>query len=199
LISSIAETDNHPGFGILGAKYVLNVLTDSGRADLAYKMVTQTTYPSWGHWIEQGATTLWETWEGKASLNHIMFGDVSSWMFKTLAGIAPDYDHPGFQHFECRPHVLGDVTWVKAEHKTLYGRIKSDWKIGADSLEYHVEIPVNTAARVFLPARDQESVSESGRPVTEADGVAVVGMEDGCLVMEVGSGEYDFEVAFKAS
>jgi alpha-L-rhamnosidase len=75
----------------------LHALSDNGRSDVAYKIVNQTTFPSWGNWIGQGATTLWEQWDGSESRNHIMFGDVSAWFYKNLAGIAPDNNQPGFK------------------------------------------------------------------------------------------------------
>ena len=95
LVKNIESQDYHIDTGILGAKYLFNALANNGRIDVAYRMATQTTAPSYGNWIEQGATTLWEDWPGASSLNHIMFGDISAWFYKYLAGIQLDPDAPG--------------------------------------------------------------------------------------------------------
>ncbi len=194
LLSAIEEKDNHPWFGILGAKYVLNVLTDEGCADTAFKIATQTTYPSWGHWLAQGATTLWETWEGTDSQNHIMFGDISAWMYKTLAGIAPDASSPGFRHFTIRPQVLSGLTWAKAEHKCMYGLIKSGWRVTEDSILFDVQIPANTTATIYLPAENPDAVQESGHSIDNIYGIVTAGEEDGCIILNAGSGEYHFTI-----
>jgi alpha-L-rhamnosidase len=194
LKEAIVEKDNHPWFGILGTKYVPNVLTNEGYADLALTMLAQTTYPSWGHWLEQGATTLWETWEGPDSQNHIMFGDISAWMYKTLAGISPDAASPGFRHFIIRPRILKGITWVSAEHRCMYGLIRSSCRVEGDSILFDIEIPANTTATIYLPG-STDNVQESGRPVGEADGIGVVGEENGCVILNAGSGAYKFIIS----
>jgi alpha-L-rhamnosidase len=192
LLAAIAARDGFLDFGILGAKYVLNALTASGQAEAAYALATQTEYPSWGWWIAQGATTLWETWDGKSSRNHIMFGDLSAWMYKTLAGIKPA--EPGFKSFTIHPHVVGDLTWVRAEHQSPYGVIRSAWEKTADGLALEVEIPANTVARVYLPAADAAQVTEGGKALAEAEGVTGVIPREGQVAVQVGSGVYRFEV-----
>ena len=120
LISRLAADKMNLDFGIIGAKAVLNALTLCGEPDAAYRIVNSTRYPGWGYWVKQGATTLWETWNGKKlSLDHILFGDVSAWFYKTLAGIRPDPEQPGFKHFYVTPFFPADLKWVKAGHKTL--------------------------------------------------------------------------------
>ena len=89
LVAAVEQANNHIDTGILGAKYLLNALLENGRADVAYRIVAQKDQPSWGWWLEQGATTLWEQWNGNESRNHIMFGDISAWFYKALAGINP--------------------------------------------------------------------------------------------------------------
>ena len=103
LVAAVEKANSHIDTGILGAKYLLNALLENGRADVAYRMVAQNDQPSWGWWLEQGATTLWEQWNGTESRNHIMFGDVSAWFYKALAGIQPDPRSPGFKHFFDHP------------------------------------------------------------------------------------------------
>jgi len=195
LIAVIAEHDGKLTFGILGAKYVLNALVEYGRPDLAYAFAAQTDYPSWGHWIAQGATTLWEAWEGTSSRNHIMFGDISAWFFKTLAGLRPDADAPGFQHFTVTPYFPADLDWVQAEHDTAYGRIRSAWRREAGSLTLEVEVPVNTTATITLPAMTGVAVTESGQALENAEGIMSVTREDTQVTCTVGSGSYRFQVA----
>lgn len=98
LSRSVENAHCKADFGVLGAKYVPRVLAEYGRIDLAYRLLTQTDFPGWGHWLKRGATSLWENWDGSGSRNHIMFGDVSAWMYHFLAGIRPDPEQPGFRH-----------------------------------------------------------------------------------------------------
>ncbi len=121
----IDTTSMNLDFGILGAKYVLNALTMFNRPGPAYKMVDTEKYPGWGYWVKKGATTLWEQWsDNSGSLNHIMYGDVSAWMYKTLAGIRPDPEHPGFKHFFIHPWFPDNLQWVRAHYHSMYGDIR---------------------------------------------------------------------------
>lgn len=189
LLSEIDKHDGHLWCGILGTKYILHALTDNGKADVAYTIATQRTFPSWGDWIDRGATTLWESWKGDYSQNHIMFGDISAWFYSTLGGIKPDSDYPGFKHTIIQPHVLGDLKWVRAEHISMYGRIRSYWSKGENGLTLEVEVPVNSTATVYVPAEDAEKIDTSN-----AVGSKYMRMENGYAVYEAGSGVYRFQV-----
>ncbi|MFZ4507085.1 MAG: glycoside hydrolase family 78 protein [Fimbriimonas sp.] len=145
------ERQGHIDTGIIGAKNVLRVLSEGGRTDLAYKLVTRKEVPSWAYWIEQGATTLWEDWKGESSLNHIMFGDVSNWFIQWLGGIGLDPQSPGFRHFFVRPQPVGGLTWVKASHRSPYGTISSQWTLKGKTFRLKIEVPPNTTATVVLP------------------------------------------------
>jgi alpha-L-rhamnosidase len=158
LVEMIQKNDGHLDAGILGTKYLIDSLTAAGRADLVYGMATKTDYPSWGRWLEQGATTLWEQWNGEASRNHIMFGHVGAWFYAALGGIMPDPEAPGFKHVIIQPQLLGDTTWVRAEHKSPYGTIKSAWERKGDAFSLKLTIPANTTATVYVPASSRESV-----------------------------------------
>src|SRR5690606_18527771 len=145
LFNDVIGNNNHLDVGILGAKYLLHVLSDHGHGELAYDIVNQRSFPGWGYWMEQGATTLWEKWDGTMSQNHVMFGDVSAWFYKALAGIAPDEMHPGFKRIRFAPNFVRDLQWVKATHTSLYGEIHSHWSRSADEITWQIRIPVNTA------------------------------------------------------
>ncbi len=151
LVSAVKEKDDHLDCGILGTKYLLHALSDNGRSDVAYKIVNQRTFPGWGNWIEQGATTLWEQWDGTESRNHIMFGDVSAWFYKNLAGISPDSREPGFKRISFRPYFPPDLQWVKASHESMYGQIKADWTRSGKYINYNIAIPGNTTGEVVMP------------------------------------------------
>lgn len=214
LVEQVELRERHIDCGILGAKYIMHALTENGRADLAYAIATQRTYPGWGHWIEQGATTLWESWSGDTSLNHHMFSDVSAWFYKGLAGINPDESAPGFKHVVIRPNPVSGLEWVRASHESMYGTVSSEWRVDEDRFELRVRIPVNCTATVVMPGEYCLSVTESGRPVDgSVDGPAgaeggASRAEDGALSagngilgichrassvsIEVGSGDYVF-------
>lgn len=190
LVAAVEKTDNHIDTGILGAKYLLYALLDNGRADVAYRMVAQRDQPSWGWWLGQGATTLWEQWNGTESRNHIMFGDVSAWFYKALAGIQPDPQAPGFKHFFITPQVVGDLTAARGSYDSIRGRIVSDWRVAKGEFTLDLTVPANTAATVSLPIAG--TVLEGGQPASQADGVKPLGTAGGRSVLEVAAGSYRF-------
>lgn len=158
LVATVEEHKRHHDCGILGTKYLLHALTDAGRVDLAYANATQTDFPSWGHWIKQGATTLWEMWNGNGSHNHHMASDISDWFYKGLAGINPDPTAPGFKHFFIRPNPVGDLRWVCAWHLCPYGRIESNWTWENGTFTLDVLVPPNCTATALLPSRGERSL-----------------------------------------
>lgn len=201
LVSKIEkETNGHIGTGLVGGQWLMRVLSDNGRADLAYHIATRKEYPGWGYMISKDATTIWELWNGDTadpamnSGNHVMLiGDLNIWFTEYLAGIRPA--SPGFKTFTVKPYPVGDLNWVEGEVDTAYGTISSAWKRGqVGVLKLDVTVPVNTTATVHIPATNAESVSEGGKPAVGAQGVKSVGMQNGSAVFEVGSGTYAFEV-----
>ena len=192
LVVAVEKANHHIDTGILGAKYLLNALLENGRADVAYRIVAQKDQPSWGWWVGQGATTLWEEWGGGGSRIHIMFGDVSAWFYKALAGIVPDPKAPGFKHFWVKPHVVGDLTSARAEYNSVRGRIVSDWSLVHGEFRLDLTVPANSTATVSLPIREAAQVREGGKPAGQTAGVRFVRMEDQRAVYEVGSGTYHF-------
>ena len=194
LLKEIDQSGGNLDCGILGTKYILHVLTNRGKADVAYNIATKRTFPSWGHWIDQGATTLWENWEGSASRNHIMFGDVSAWFYEAIAGISPDPDNTGFKHIIIKPNLVGDLKWAKADHISMYGRIGSSWTREGDGFTLEVDIPANTTATIYIPSVFLKEITEGGQPITKAVGVKLLESKDGCTVVAVGSGSYKFTV-----
>lgn len=141
--------------GLLGTKTILNALSENGYNDLAYRLASDTAYPSWGHWMTRGATTLLENWNIESSSdvshNHIMFGEIGAWMYKGLAGIYPDTAAPGFRHIRLRPHIPKGLQSFVAGHNSPYGSIISGWTTTKDgTIQYHVILPPGTTADLRL-------------------------------------------------
>jgi alpha-L-rhamnosidase len=198
LVNNIEHvTNGHVGTGLVGAQFLMRTLTDNGRSDLAYEIATQPTYPGWGYMVSKGATTVWELWNGDTadpamnSGNHVMqIGDLAVWMYEYLAGIRPDPANPGFRHILIHPYPAGDLTFVKASHQSLYGKIATSWKKDGGAFTLEVSIPPNTSATVWMPAKDAASVTESGRPVARARGVKFLRTEGDSALFEIESGDY---------
>ena len=193
------ESKNHIGTGLVGGQHLNQVLSNHGRADLAYAIATQKDYPSWGYMISQGATTIWELWNGNTadpamnSHNHVMLvGDLGTWFYEYLAGIRPDDERPGFKHIIMRPHPVGDLNYAKASFRSPHGTIRSQWRRDGQKFDWQITIPVNVTATIYVPAKSADTVTEGGRPAREAQGVQAVRFEDRRAVFEVGSGEYRF-------
>ncbi len=134
-------------FGILGAKYTPRTLADYGYIDLAYRMITQPEFPGWVNWLRQGATTLWESWCGSSSRNHIMFGDVSAWMYQYLGGITPMESSPGMKHIRIAPKIPTVLKSVEARHRGFVSR----WQRDERTFSLTVEIPAGHSAEIVLP------------------------------------------------
>jgi alpha-L-rhamnosidase len=205
LVAAIEKRNWHIDTGILGAKYLLNALLENGRADVAYRIANQKDQPSWGWWFEQGATTLWEQWNGTESRNHVMFGDISAWFYKALAGINPDplsFDSQGktpagsksaaLQHFKVKPNIVGDLSFARATYDSARGVIKSEWKIENARFYLNVVIPPNTTATVYVPCTDLKEIKEGKTLAGDTYGVDFLRFEDHRAVFAVRSGAYSF-------
>jgi len=186
-------SQGHIDTGILGAKYVIRVLTEAGRADLAYNLVSRKEQPGWGWWIGQGATTLWEDWKGESSLNHIMFGDVSNWFIQWIAGIGLDPSSPGFSHISIQPQPVADLKWARATYDSPHGKIRSSWQIDSTGFHLKLQVPANVTATVTMPF--PSDVTEDGIAAADVDGVQAVRVKGGKTVLEIGSGDYSFQMS----
>ncbi|MFI6263848.1 family 78 glycoside hydrolase catalytic domain [Micromonospora sp. NPDC051006] len=206
LVDNVRRHDWHLSTGFLGTPDLLPALSDTGHLDVAYRLLLNDTYPSWGYEIAKGATTIWERWNSimpdgsfgdvsMNSFNHYAYGAVGDWMYRTVAGIQPDPDHPGYAHLTFAPQPGGGLTSARASYRSMYGVIGSDWDLDArGDLRLRLTVPANTTATVRVPAPGRHSVTEGGRPAEQADGVRFVRMDGGTAVYEVGSGSYAFAV-----
>lgn len=202
LVDDVKKHDYHLTTGNLCTKYLLEVLTEYGYAEVAYKIAAQTTYPSWGFMLANGATTLWERWEyltsdAMNSHNHPMMGSVGSWFYKYILGIIPDFDYPGFERFTIKPYIMNDLTFADGELETIKGVIKTAWRKQGNMLTLDLDIPSNTTATVYVPAKDMKSTTESGKRLSSVKGVKFLNTEDGYVVLTVGSGNYQFKSRLK--
>jgi len=201
LIEAIRNKDWHLSTGFVGLSYLVPTLTQTGHLDIAYRLLNNDTFPSWGYSIKNGATTIWERWDGWTedkgfqtpgmnSFNHYAFGSIGRWLFGTVAGI--DTDGPGYKRIIIRPMPGGGLDYARASYKSIHGKIVSDWRIKGSTFTLNVTIPANTTATVFVPAGDIESITEGGRPAAKAEAVSLLRREKDRAVFAVGSGQYRF-------
>jgi len=186
LAERVKADQYHLDAGILGAKALLSALSDNGYADVAYQVASQETYPSWGWWIVNGATTLYENWDIQAgsdlSLNHIMFGEIGAWLYKGIGGIKVDPEHPGFKNVLLEPNFVTGLDHFEAGHDGPYGKIVSNWVREGGVITYTVTIPAGSTATIRWPGM-------SGKKVYGNGGVFEVGKP-----LRVSAGSYRFEV-----
>ncbi len=195
LVSQIESGQYHVTAGDVGFSYLVRALTGTEQGDLLYQMVCQTDGPGYAYQIDHGATSLTEAWDTNpsSSQNHCMLGHVEGWFYRGLAGIRADDTAPGFRHFILRPQLPKGLDWVKAHYDSIRGRIASEWHVGKDATTWSVQIPANTTATLYLPVDKLETVTESGKPLTEAKGIEKLRAESGSTVLEAASGTYQFE------
>ncbi len=155
LAKQVEAADFHLDVGVLGAKAILNALSENGEAETAYKLAVQDTYPSWGNWVVNGATTLLENWDLNAtrdiSDNHMMFGEIGGWFFKGLGGIFPDPEYPGFKHILLRPNFPSGLDRFEATYQSPYGEIRSAWERKGKRIVCRVTVPANSSATFYAP------------------------------------------------
>ncbi|MDX3642160.1 family 78 glycoside hydrolase catalytic domain [Streptomyces sp. MB09-02B] len=201
----VRHAENTLSVGFLGVNVLAPVLTDEGRADLAYALLYQDALPSWLFSVRNGATTVWERWDsysgqagfgpvGMNSFNHYAYGAIMEWMYGYMAGIAPDPDGPGFRRFLLRPHLdpTGRITRVSGVYESPYGEIRCAWEVQDEgrTLAYEVVVPANSEATLRLPAASADAVREGRTPLARVDGVRFLGHADGVSSYHLPSGRY---------
>jgi alpha-L-rhamnosidase len=193
----------HLTTGFLGTPYLCHVLSRYGYLDEAYKLLNREDYPSWLYPVKQGATTIWERWDGQKpdgsfqdkgmnSFNHYAYGAVGDWMYRDMAGIDIDPGNPGYKHLLVHPMPGGGFTSVKAAHESMYGRVASGWTLDNGTFALTVDVPANTHATIRLPRTASSTVTLDGKALTTGDGVASAKKDGPDTIVEVGSGKYQF-------
>lgn len=205
LVEDIEKKGWHLSTGFVGVGYLCPVLTEAGYNDVAYRLLLNDTFPSWGYSIKHGATTIWERWDGWTeergfqdvgmnSFNHYSLGSVGQWLYEYVAGISVDPQEPGFQHILIRPNPNPRLTYAQAEFDSPLGKIVSHWQQHEDAFILQVTIPANSSALVYVPREKGQAIFEGGIAATAAEGVSFVRDEEHSTIFEVVSGSYTFEV-----
>ncbi|MCR2804839.1 glycoside hydrolase family 78 protein [Paenibacillus soyae] len=201
----LEASKHHLTTGFVGTPYISHVLSRYGMQEDAYTLLMQKDYPSWLYPVTKGATTIWEHWDGikedgsfwsrdMNSFNHYAYGAVGDWLYKSVAGIQPDEEAPGYKRMLIAPQPGGGLTWAEGVLETPYGTVRSAWKLKEDgSIEVEVTIPPNTSAEIRLPgASDATAVKESGEPLRAGGGLLSVAGDGLGIKIEAGSGTYTF-------
>ena len=195
----LIDNKGHISTGVIGTQWLMRSLTDNGRTDIAYHIVSNTDYPSWGYMVNKGATTFWELWNGDTaspqmnSQNHVMLlGDLLVWFYEDLAGIKTNPMQPAFKQLEMKPEPAEGLDFVNASYHSIHGMIKSSWKKEGKSFNWDITVPANSNAIIYVPTANAD-VLESGKKAALAEGVKFLKMEKGRAVFEIGSGNYSFK------
>lgn len=187
----------HLNTGIFGTKYVLETLSEHSSPDAVFDIVNSTTYPGWGHMIDRGATTIWETWkesDNTYSNCHPMFGSVTEWYYRWLAGIRPDPAFPGFERFTLAPSIPEGLISIDCTYESPFGPIVSNWKqVDSNTYQYEMSIPAGSQANVILPVNGatEIEINKDGRPVSQT----IAGLPEGKFVLE--EGNYTITISYQ--
>lgn len=202
LAKNVKDYGNHLTTGFLGTPYLCHVLSRFGYTDVAYDLLLQETYPSWLYPVKMGATTIWERWDGMKpdstfqtpgmnSFNHYAYGAIGDWMYRTVAGLQET--SPGYKTMLIAPKPGGKLTDAGIVYTTLYGEVKSAWKIDGQTFTLTVQVPANTMATVVLPQAAGQKITDKGIDVTKVKAIANRKTTGNDVTLSVGSGIYTFE------
>lgn len=211
LIRDIVLRDYHLTTGIVGTALALHVLSDFGHCEIAYKILENEDFPSLLYQVKEGATTIWERWDGWTrdhgylnaatfaadvmnSYNQSVFGSIGAWLYQVVAGIDVDTSKPAYKRVLIKPRPGGSLSFASANYESRYGTIISKWSVKDNKIRYDIVIPPNTTALVSLPASGKECVTYNGVGVIQADDITEVSYDMGYLTFKVNSGEYSFDV-----
>jgi alpha-L-rhamnosidase len=203
MVEGIHRYGNRLSTGIQSTHRLMLELVRHGQEELGWRLLTNRCFPSWGYMIDNGATTIWERWDGYVkgqgfqdpgmnSFNHWALGAIGEWMYRHVLGINPDESHPGYRQFTVRPRPGGGLTWARGHYDSIKGRIAVAWALKDGTFTLDLTVPVNATARLYVPAQDSTKILEGGRPAAEAPGVKALPAQDKCALFSVGSGSYHF-------
>ena len=209
LMEAIRRFKGHLSTGIHTSHLAMLQLSRNGKHEEACRLISLRDVPSWGYMVDQGATTIWERWDGFVpgrgfrgymmnSFSHWGFGSVGEWVWRELAGINPDEEQPGYKHFFLRPQPCAGLQWVKASYNSIRGPIVSEWELASGRFRLRIEIPANTTATVCVPCLNADEVTETGVPADESEGVEFLRSEGGFALFHVASGRYEFQTSIIA-
>jgi alpha-L-rhamnosidase len=186
----------HLSNGLVGIQWLMRCLNDYGRPDLAYTVATKKTYPSWGYMVDNGATTIWELWNGNTadpkmnSQNHVMMlGDLLIWYYENLAGIKSA--DAAFKKITMKPEMINGLNTLNASYNSVYGMIKSNYNNTATQFTWKITVPANTTAMVYLPFAKGNEITEELKNIKD---LKLIKNEEDRAIYEIGSGDYSFVV-----
>lgn len=200
IVNKITIDDkSHISTGVIGTQWLMRGLTDFGRPDIAYHIAANDDYPSWGYMVKRGATSIWELWNGDTanpamnSRNHVMLlGDLIAWFYQDLGGIKAG--EPGFKTIIMKPAAIAGLDYVKTSYETPYGLVKSSWKKQSGHFDWIVSIPANSKAIISLPASNANDITCDGKSLSALSGATSLFDDNGATKIEIGSGDYHFEI-----
>ena len=197
------DWNGHISTGVIGGQQLMRGLSDYGRTDLAWRIATNDTYPSWGYMVRNGATTIWELWNGNTadpamnSGNHVMLlGDLILWAYHYLGGIGNAPGSAGFAQVQLKPYLTPGLDHVDASYESVRGRIASSWLVKDGRFHWEIQIPCNTSALVYLPL-DGDRLAAADRRQVEKAGGTYLRTESGYAVFSFPSGHYRLQVSCK--
>jgi alpha-L-rhamnosidase len=204
LVADIRRRGTQLTTGFVGTAYLCPVLSRFGYLDVAYDLLLREEYPSWLYPVTQGATTIWERWDGirpdgsfqdpeMNSFNHYAYGAIGDWLYRTVAGLDTDPAAPGYRRAIVRPQPGGGLSWAYAALDTLLGEYSAGWSQHAGRMRVAVTVPPNGHAEVHLPHMQLDHVFESGLPLRDAPGCRHARQEGENVIVQIGSGDYRFE------
>jgi len=210
LLRALDRYGNRVSTGIQTTHRMMLELSRRGRSDVAYRLLLSRAFPSWLYSVDQGATTIWERWDGYVkgrgfqdpgmnSFNHWALGSVGEWMWRVMAGLSPDAAHPGWAAFLVRPHPGGGIGWVRARYRSPRGVISVAWRHAGSSFALDVAVPPNTSATVWVPTTDVDAVAEGSMAADRVAGVRRVQTTSGAVAYRVGAGVYRFRAPLDPS
>ncbi len=204
LLKGMDQYDGHLSTGIQSTNRMMLELADTGHEDLAYTLLLRQDFPSWGYMIEQGATTIWERWDGYVegrgfqnpgmnSFNHYAVGAVGEWVWRHVVGLNPDPVSPGYKHFYIHPRPGGGIQHVTAQYESVRGPIAVAWNIDEVMFSISVTVPHNSSATVILHNSDEAAVTENRQQLQRCEGILDIRKLESGLAIHIASGSYQFE------
>ncbi|MHA1369001.1 MAG: family 78 glycoside hydrolase catalytic domain, partial [Promethearchaeota archaeon] len=205
LIRAIKKYNMRLSTGFLSTIQMMLVLSEYGFNEVAFRLAESNEFPSWGHIINQGATTIWERWDGYLpergfqdagmnSFNHYSLGAIGEWIYRVILGINFDEKHPGMKRIILKPRPGGSLKWAKGSYNSIRGMIKSEWQVKAGLEVYSFEIPPNTTAIVYLPAKPDDIILEKGLKIENNNEIEVISRSRESIQLKISSGKYEFVI-----
>ena len=203
MIAALEKLDNRISTGFMTTLPLMRTLAESGHTDIAYKLLFSRRVPSWFYMIDQGATTMWERWDGYIkgrgpqssmmnSFNHFAIGSIGEWIYRVILGINLNIKSPGYKNIHIVPQPGGPLTWVKGSYNSIHGKIEVQWRLNDKRIELDITIPTNTTASVSIPATSLENIKESNETLQNNEFITAQGIENGIATILIKSGTYKF-------